>query len=199
MKKQVLIIHGGTTFNNKKDYLNYLESQTIDIDRIMPGYDWKLTLGDDLGENYSVLTPKMPNSTYAKYSEWKIWFENILTVLNKEIILIGHSLGGIFLAKYLSENLIDNKITKLILIAAPFSDTPEEPLASFSLGSDFSKINQQVQKTYILHSTDDPVVPFSDSKLYNNKLTKSCIIAFKDKKHFNQESFPELVELLRKA
>jgi predicted alpha/beta hydrolase family esterase len=197
MAKQVVIIHGGTTFDNRKEYLAYLENQTIDIERLKPGYDWKLTLSEHLGGNYIVLCPKMPNSTNANYKEWTIWFENILSVINKDIILIGHSLGGIFLAKYLSEHLIDNNISKLILVAAPFTDTPEESLGSFRLKTNLSKIQQQVNNIVLIHSKDDPVVPFNDSLEYKKQLKDAKLITFDNRQHFNQQEFTELAELIK--
>ena len=63
-----------------------------------------MNLDKVLGGGYEVLIPQMPNSQNARYSEWKILFEKIISILDDEIILIGHSLGGIFLVKYFSEN-----------------------------------------------------------------------------------------------
>mgnify|MGYP000846868924 FL=1 len=198
MTKQVVIIHGGTTFNSKKEYLEYLENQTIDIERLKPGYDWKQTVQEQLGDQFSVLCVKMPNSTNSQYNEWKLWFENLLTVLNKELILVGHSLGAVFLAKYLSEHLIDNSITKLILVAPPYSDTKEEPLASFKIKGNLHKIDQQVPKIYIFHSKDDVVVPYQDALIYEKNLNNSELISFDNRQHFNQENFPELVAVINK-
>ena len=47
--------------------------------------------------------------TNARYEEWKIWFERMIPFLNDNVILVGHSLGGIFFVKYLSENLLPIK------------------------------------------------------------------------------------------
>lgn len=61
--------------------------------------------------------PQFPNKQNAQYEEWKILFGKILNALDDNIILIGNSLGAIFLVKYLSENKIDKKIQKTILLA----------------------------------------------------------------------------------
>jgi predicted alpha/beta-fold hydrolase len=47
----------------------------------------------------------MPNKLNARYHEWKIFFEGILSKLDREdeITLVGGSLGGCFLLKYFSE------------------------------------------------------------------------------------------------
>jgi len=43
----------------------------------------------------------MPCIENAKYNEWKIQFEKYLKRTDNDLILIGMSLGGIFLTKYL--------------------------------------------------------------------------------------------------
>ena len=106
MKQQIIVIHGGTTFDTYKNYLSFLKNREIKLDRLKSNRDWKDNLQEKLGENFEVLSPRMPNGTNARYKEWKIWFERIIPFFGKNIILLGHSLGGIFLAKYLSEKNI---------------------------------------------------------------------------------------------
>ncbi len=104
MKEQILIINGGNTFPSYGDYISHLKTKELNLERLKPIKDWKDSFQEDLGENYEVFIPKMPNITNARFEEWKIWFEKIINKLNENSILIGHSLGGIFLAKYFEEN-----------------------------------------------------------------------------------------------
>ena len=53
----------------------------------------------------------MPCKFMVDYEAWKIWFERHFQFLQKEVILIGWSLGGRFLLKYLSENKFPFKIS----------------------------------------------------------------------------------------
>ncbi len=62
----------------------------------------------------------MPNKTNAQFEEWKIWFEKFIPFLNDGVILVGHSLGGVFLAKYLSENKFPKKIGGVFLVSAVY-------------------------------------------------------------------------------
>lgn len=197
MKTQVVIIHGGTTFETYSDYLQYLKETKIDIERLKPGFDWKQSIQHDLGDAYEVLVPRMPNGTSAKYSEWKLWFNNILAVTNKNIVLVGHSLGGVFLAKYLSEDTVNKSILKLILVAAPFTDTPEESLASFKLKRKLTNVSAQAKTIVLIHSTDDPVVTFGDMTEYSNRLPTAQTVVFEDRQHFNQEQFKELAKIIK--
>lgn len=199
MNKQILIIGGGTTFTRQSDYIHSLQTIEIDKTRLYPKLDWKQTIDQNLGKDYEVLIARMPSSDNAHFKYWRIYFERIIEVLDNQLILIGHSLGGIFLAKYLSENLLPKNIKALFLLAAPFEeDTLGESLGDFKLSSDFNLLNKQADTIYILHSEDDEVVPFADSFKYHAVLDNSEIIIFKDKGHFNQPDFPELLNLLRK-
>jgi len=195
-KKQILIIHGGNTFAKRSDYIDYLKITEIDKSRLYSTIDWKQTISDRLGDNYEVLNPRMPNASYARYDEWKIYFEALTKVLENNVILIGHSLGGIFLAKYLSENKFPKKIDALFLLAAPYEENGES-LGDFKLGTNLDKVNKQVKKIYILHSEDDPVVPMTDSDKYISALPSAELVVFEDKGHFNTEEFSGLVYLIK--
>ena len=61
----------------------------------------RMRLQEQLPE-FKVIKPEMPNKDMARYSAWKLWFEKHLPFLDSEkLIVIGHSLGAMFLIKYL--------------------------------------------------------------------------------------------------
>jgi predicted alpha/beta hydrolase family esterase len=200
MKQQIIVIHGGTTFETYKGYLSFLKNRKIDLDKLLrPHQGWKNKLQKDLGENFEVLRPAMPNGMNARYKEWKIWFERIFPFLRKNVILIGHSLGGIFLAKYLSENKFPKKITTTILVAAPFDDSDkEESVTEFRLPPSLEKFAKQGGKIYLIQSKDDPSVSFAHLEKYKKALPKAETMIFNNRGHFKQETFPELTQLIKK-
>lgn len=145
--KQIIIIHGGTSYDNYEEYFSALNSLNINLDRMKSTKDWKDSLQEKLGEDFIVYTPQMPNKQNAQYEEWKILFEKVLNLLNEDIVLIGHSMGGIFLAKYLSENNIYKKIQKTFLISAPFSNEGliHESLCSFIRDKDLNNFEKHTK------------------------------------------------------
>lgn len=193
MKKQIVVIHGGDTFETENDYLKFLNDFQIDIERYKTSKnDWKPWLREMLGEDFEVILPAMPNKTSAKFSEWKLWFEKIVPFLNEEVILIGHSLGASFLAKYLSENKFPKKINGVFLVSGVFDkDDDGNSLASFVLPE---KLDLQTENIYIYHSKDDPVVPFSALEKFTKALPTANPRVFDDRRHFNQTEFPELLQ-----
>jgi len=198
MKKQILVIHGGDTFNTHKDYVDFLKNLKIDFEKFKIKR-WKDTLGEKLGEDFEVISPKMPNSMNAKYNEWKIMFDKLLPFLSDNIILIGHSLGGIFLAKYLSENIFPKKILATFLIAAPYNgENQDHSLGDFVLSGSLEKFQEQGGKIFIYNSKDDPVVQFDNSERYKYTLPRAVRVEFEDRGHFDQIEFPELIKNIHK-
>lgn len=199
MKQQIVVIHGGTTFDTQEDYLNYLKTQEVSLERLRLLRSWKDSLQEKMGENFDILAPRMPNGTNARYDEWKIWFERLIPLFDENIVFIGHSLGGVFLAKYLSENLIPKKLKAVILVAAPFTDKGTgRSLADFKLPSSLEKFTEQGGQIYLFQSKDDPEVPFEQVEMYEKSLSSAKTMIFEDRGHFLQESFPEIIELIKK-
>jgi hypothetical protein len=96
-KIQVLIIHGGMTFKNNKDYLNFLKIREISIERKKYWSDEYLTKG--LGNNFEIIRLRMPLADNAKYEEWKIHFERHSPPLKKQHYLDWHIIRRDFSCK----------------------------------------------------------------------------------------------------
>lgn len=204
MKKQVLYIHGGESFQKHDDFMERM--RTVDLWHLQTNEagaspkKWRSSLAEDLGEEYEVLMPPMPNKQNAKFAEWSLWFERHFEYLQDGVILIGHSLGAMFLAKYLSTNDIPFKPASVFLMAGAyrlpgFDDTdcgdfliiPEEvqPVAR--------KTNQLV----IVHSKDDPVVPYEHGQALSSAIPEAEFISYTDKNHFLIPEFPELTKKIK--
>lgn len=200
-KQQVFYIHGGNAYSNYEDFLNYLRTEPI---RGLPWEEkterWTSNLASELGENYEVFMPQMPNKMNAKYEEWKIWFKRHFEYLRDDIILVGWSQGGYFFAKYLTENALPFKIKALFLLAAPLlvhNDAWEDG-ADFNF--DYEKVGElafRVDKITIFHSKDDPVVPYENALKYKAALLEAELVTFEDKNHFFVPELPELVDRIR--
>ncbi|MEZ4194853.1 MAG: alpha/beta hydrolase [Candidatus Paceibacterota bacterium] len=202
MKKQVFFIHGGNSFSKQEDFLQYLRTVPI---RNLPGKEtlikWTKTLSESLGDNYETYTPQMPNSQNSDYEEWRIWFERHFEYLRDGVILIGWSLGGMFLAQYLSENKTPFKIKTLFLLAAPCGLYPGEggnDCGNFQFDPEIlRKLPENATNIAIWHSKDDFVVPYEHALEYKKHLPKAELVTFTDKNHFLIPEFPELIEKIR--
>lgn len=198
-KIQVILIHGGMTFKNRKDYLHFLKTRKISLENKIRWSDDYLT--KKLGNDFEIIRPLMPLSDNAEYKDWKIHFERYFSHLRDNIILIGSSLGGIFLAKYLSENKFPKKILSAYLICPPFDNSlqGEDLVGGFKLKLDLSLIEKNSKNLYLMFSKDDDVVPVAHAEKYRQKLKNAKIIIYKSKNgHFKVSEFPEIVEMIKK-
>lgn len=194
--KQVLIIHGGSSFDSRENYLRNLESSPLDYERLKKKQRWSAWLADQMPDA-DVLLSSFPNADNAVYDEWKIYFEKILPFLTGDVRLVGHSLGGMFLAKYLHEQPLPQKVRRLILIAPGYDDDSHEDLGSFAITSAAGLENSAVE-THLFHSQDDPVVPFTELAKFQADLSSAVTHIFSNRGHFLDPDFPELLELLKR-
>lgn len=196
-KTHVLLIHGGMTFQTQEDYLHYLKTRPIDL-------EWSESwtgkyLSESLWEDFEIIKPRMPGKENAKYEEWKIHFERYLPLINDNGILIWNSLGGIFLAKYLSENRISKRILWVYLVCPPFDNSLgwEDLCGWFELWNDASLIWENCKNIKLLFSDDDDIVPIWHAQKYQKFIPQGKMLTYTDKNgHFFVSEFPEIVEMI---
>lgn len=201
-KQQVFYIHGGSSYS---DYDAFLDSLRSDIPRDLPSLPkvkrWTDTFREDLGENFEVFMPKMPNSQNAKYEEWKLWFERHFEYLEGDVILVGWSQGAYFLVKYLlEEDPLPFSVKTLFLLAGPFepADFGGEDGGDFAFDTDdIEKLQDIISKIVIVHSKDDPVVPYEHAIKYQNGLPSATLVTYEDKNHFLLPEFHEIIQMIR--
>lgn len=171
MKKRILIIHG--VESNSKEHW-FLEEKGR-LEKI----------------GYEVTVPDMPNSFHPQKEEWVKIIEDFNPDENS--ILIGYSLGGTTVLRYLEET--KNKVGKGILIATPIKKLgPEFKMIENFLEGDFNweKIKESSEKFIIFNQTKDPAVPIQHGKDLENYL-KAELIIVEGNDHFDKIDF-ELLE-----
>jgi predicted alpha/beta hydrolase family esterase len=145
--------------------------------------------------------PQMPCDKNAKYEEWEIWFKKHIPFLkDKNPVLIGHSLGAIFLLKYLSENNFPKKISQLHLIAPAVYDDGLGPEKLSTFKSDLKKIKKiekKCKELHLWHSKDDNICLFKNSEIIKSIIPSINFHIFKNKGHFKDYSFPEILKVIK--
>jgi len=193
--KQILVIHGGTTYPSYEEYFNELKNLELKYERLLAHQDWKATLASHFPDD-DILLPGFPNRQNAQYNEWCIYFKKLLPFLRDDFIVIGHSLGAIFLAKYLHEHPLEAKARKLILIAAPYDDESDESLGDFKLTS-ATGLEKSADEVHFFFSEDDPVIKITEKAKFERDLPSATFHVLSGYGHFNQSEFPEFIELLK--
>jgi predicted alpha/beta hydrolase family esterase len=198
-KHQVIFIRGGESFENKKQFYRYLKTRPFDIYK--QRRSWRDWLEWGLSERFDSFTPVMPNKDFADYNAWKIWFERLFPFIKKskkiKIILVGNSLGSLFLLKYLSENRFPKHIDQIHLVCPVIDNSGliGEYVGNFKLDlRKMGNIERQTDHLSIYHSRDDPLVPFNHSARLMKHFEMARLFEFEDRKHFSQPAFMELLQ-----
>ncbi|TWP14917.1 hypothetical protein EUA75_02735, partial [TM7 phylum sp. oral taxon 353] len=78
--KQIVIVHGGSSFNSYENYLDSLKNSPLHYERLLWAQKWREWLAQTIN-GYDVLLPNFPNKQNAQYEEWKTYFKKLLPLL----------------------------------------------------------------------------------------------------------------------
>lgn len=149
MQKPVLFIHGAGDGAYEEDELV------------------AASLRDALGPGYAVRYPRMPTADSATYEDWIAPIRAELARPDPPVSLVGHSVGGSVLLKYLSETRVAPAIAGLFVIAAPYWGADDFwRWDEARLPSDAATRLAYLPRVILYHSRDDEVVPFDHMALY---------------------------------
>lgn len=184
---RAIIIHGMLSKNEY--YINGKDSPSNS--HWLPWLQQQLCRQDILAQ-----TPEMPRPFTPEYEVWKNEFERFEP--DENTLLVGHSCGGGFLVRWLSENT--DKIVGKVVLVAPWLDIERKrgSLFDFVIKSDLSI--QSKKGIDLLYSTDD----MTDIKTSINHLRQNTenlrYHEFINYGHFVLDSmrsreFPELLQI----
>lgn len=141
-------------------------------------------------------TPEILDAYKPEYEKWKKGIE--IFDINEETILIGHSCGGGFLIRWLSENKI--KIKKLILVA-PWLDPKREKTTDFFDFQINKDISQRVESIYLFVSGDDDKDILESVETIEKSISNIKVHKFSDFGHFtfNDMKTDKFLELFNVA
>lgn len=131
-----------------------------------------------LGQGYDVACPAMPDEENAPYDPWKRKIEEQLNMLKKPVILVGHSAGASYLVKILTEIKVTVPVSGVFLLNTPFWGSEGwlyEGYEEVELPDDFNQRFPGDIKTFLYHTRDDEIVPFSHLALYSRLLPQAVV------------------------
>lgn len=187
--KTAIIIHG---YNDRSEFEDVTRPAASN-DHWYPWLQRQLLLN-----GIEAQTPEMPGLYIPNYEQWKTMFERFTP--DENTILIGHSCGGGFLVRWLSET--KTKVNKVVLVA-PWIDPDHEIDPEFFNFEVDSSIPSFTAGLKIFYSTDDHHTIIDTVNTLKEKLIGAEFKEFTDKGHFvlgslKTEKFPELLEEILK-
>lgn len=158
-------------------------------------YDLVQSLRKELADQFDVLYPIIKNPEAPSYENWSVMLAGEFSKLQSPVILVGHSIGGSVLLKYLAEHPVNIKVSGLFLVATPYWDLDVE---EFMLPEDFKKKLSHLSPIYLYHGTGDTIVPFQHLDSYRNAFKRAWVRELATDDHMFANGLPELVEDIKR-
>lgn len=186
--KSAIILHG---FQNEQEFHDSAQPAPGN-GHWMPWLQKQLMIKD-----IAAWTPTVPHSWRLKYSDWVEEFERY--PITKETMLVGHSCGGGFIVRWLSENP-EAKVGKVVLVAPWINPIGEESTDFFEFEMNQNIVKQTGGIAIFASDNDFESVQKSVEIIKSNISNINCR-DFHNYGHFCIEDmgtveFPELRDLL---
>ncbi|MCX6748761.1 MAG: DUF1749 domain-containing protein [Candidatus Pacearchaeota archaeon] len=182
--KKVYLVHGWGGNNSSEKWFPWLKEQLQKRDINLYAFNF-------------------PDTNNPKISEWVNFLEKNTKEIDEETYFLGHSIGCQTIMRYLERLPNNKKVAGCIFVAGWFNlkglTEEEKEIAKPWLETriDFNKIKKHTNNFLAIFSTDDPVVPISDSKLFEEKLNAKVIIK-DNEEHFNDtKEIKEILEVIK--
>lgn len=166
MAKQVLFVQGGAE-GAYKDDARLAES-----------------LRSNLGPNYQVRYPAMPNEADPDYQSWKRSILRGVQEMGEGAILVGHSIGASVLIRMLADRVPRPSIAGVFLIAGPFwHDNEFWRWDEVALPDDAADHYPRDVPLFLYHGDKDEVVPVSHLDMYAKALPDAVVRRLPGRNH----------------
>jgi len=154
---------------------------------------------------FEVFNPAMPEPLAPKIETWVPFLSQQIGQINEKTFLVGHSVGAQTVLRYIQTLPPNEKLGGVALLAPwthltdeAFEDDEDPILAKPWLETpiDWIKIKAHTDNFVAIFSDNDPLVPLSDSEIFEANLGAKIIIEH-DQGHFSgSDGITELPSLL---
>ena len=134
-----------------------------------PDYAWYPWVAKELeAKGLTVSVPEMPDTEEPQLTKWLATLKEVIGEPDEDLVLIGHSLGCVTIMRYLESLKKDQKVGKVILVAAFTDQIGFKELENFfKKPLNFEKIKAgSVEGFVVIQSDNDPFI----SEQYGNRL-----------------------------
>lgn len=156
------------------------------------------SLRSELGPDYEIRYPVMPNEADPQYALWKHALEREIAVLGHGAVVVGHSVGGTILINVLAERTPQSSLGAICLIAAPFIGAGGWASDDIQPRSDLAARLPGDVPIFLYHGRNDDTVPFAHLELYARALPGAHVRRLADRDHQLNNTLSELASDIRR-
>jgi len=162
-------------------------------------WDVKLVenLRRELGPDYEVRYPPMPNEDAPTAAVWQTKLAKELADLRDGAIVVGHSVGGTILIDLLATSPRTITLDAIALIAAPFIGEGGWKSEDPAPRSDFAERLPATVPVFLYHGLSDDTVPVAHVDLYANAIPRAQVRRLPGRDHQLNNDLSEVASDIR--
>lgn len=127
----------------------------------------------ELAQDYRIRAPLMPRPEEPHAIAWLDALDAELADFPEDGVLIGHSMGGAMILKFIAERRQSLAAAGLVMIACPFCGEPDWEVEEFYLPDAFADRLSGLKRILLYHSRDDAIVPFEHMAVYHKHVPRA--------------------------
>ena len=166
---------------------------------VYDNWDDKLvrSLKAQLGQQYDVRYPRMPNEAEPLYPNWKAALFKEFDELEDDVIPVGHSIGGTFLIHAIAEHWPKRRWTAVLLIASPLLGEGGWPSDETDPAANLTDELRTDVPVFLYHGTADEEVPLKHMELYAKAIPHATVRILAERDHQLNNNPSEIAEDIR--
>jgi predicted alpha/beta hydrolase family esterase len=154
------------------------------------------SLRAELGADYEVRYPLMPNEDDPSYAAWATAIRSELAALDEGAVLVGHSVGATFLVHAIAERPPEREPAAILLISAPFVGPggweTDEWTPQRALGDNLPRR----VAVHLFYGLDDDTVPASHAEAYARAIPRAELRRLPGRDHQLNNDLSEVADVI---
>lgn len=156
------------------------------------------SLRRELGADYELRYPLMPNEANPQFTTWAIAIEREIAALQNGAVVVGHSVGGTILINLLAERAPVVTLGAIALVAAPFVGAGGWESEDIEAHSDLGARLPPGVPVFLYHGDGDAIAPVEHLALYAAAIPHARVRQLAKRDHQLDNNLSEVANDIRR-
>lgn len=145
----------------------------------------------ELGPNYGIRYPAMPNEGDPDDDAWGDVIAAELSDMGEDAILVGHSAGAATLSMFLAHRKLEQRVAGIFLVAAPFFGEGGWQVEGFVMPRDLGRRFPDAP-VFLYHGSEDETAPAAHLDLYARAIPHAVARRLEGRNHQLNDDMTEV-------
>jgi predicted alpha/beta hydrolase family esterase len=157
------------------------------------------SLRRQLGDEHDIRYPRMPDEDDPAYARWAPVVRHELSVLDDGAVVVGHSVGAMILIHALAAQPPKQKLSAIVLIAAPYVGEGGWPSDEIKTRPDVGATLPHAVPVHVFHGLQDDTVPPSHAELWAQAIPQAQVHQLPGRDHQLNNDLSEIANAITES